>query len=66
MLEFFTYQSVSGNAFNFDGKAVEFLVVGLEADFFKQGFHVFLTFARVGDVKSPAVDLEFAFRSVEV
>ena len=66
MLEFFTYQSVSGNAFNIDGKAVESVVVGLEADFFKQGFHLFLTFARVGDVNGPAVDLEFAFQSVAV
>ena len=64
MLEFFTYQSVSGNAFNVDGKAVEFVVDGLEADFFKQGFHVFFTFARVGDVKGPAVDLECAFQAV--
>ena len=66
MLEFFTYQSVSGNAFNVYGKAVESVVVGLEADFFKQGFHVFLTFSRVADVKGPAVDLEFAFQSVAV
>ena len=66
MLEFFTYQRVSGNAFNVEGKAVESVVVGLEADFFKQGFHVFLTFARVGDVKGSAVDLEFAFQSVAV